>query len=95
MFYQSFKYILVRTGLTLFMVLVLGYTSLYFVHEVALPNVHFNDLWVKWAVVGICLFFGFVVYGIFGEHRFLGALNSLRHIDLKTVGPEIRKQFQN
>jgi sporulation related protein len=95
MFYQSFKYILVRTGLTLFLVLALGYTSLYFVHEVALPNVHFNDLWIKWAVVGICLFFGFVVYGIFGEHRFLSALNSLRHIDLKTVGPEIRKQFQN
>ena len=95
MFYQSFKYILVRTGLTLFLVLALGYMSLYFVHEVALPNVYFNDLWIKWAVVGVCLFFGFVVYGIFGEHRFLSALNSLRHIDLKTVGPEIRKQFQD
>ena len=94
MFYQSFKYILVRTGLTLFLVLVLGYVSLYFVHEVALPNVHINDLWIKWTVVLICLFFGFVVYGIFGEHRFLNALNSLRHIDLKLVGPEIRKQFQ-
>jgi len=95
MFYQSFKYILVRTGLTLFLVLVLGYLSLYFVHEVALPNVYFNDLWIKWAVVLVCLFFGFIVYGIFGEHRFISALNSLRHIDLKTVGPEIRKQFQN
>jgi hypothetical protein len=95
MFYQSFKYILVRTGLTFFLVLVLGYLSLYFVHEVALPNVYFNDLWIKWTVVLICLFFGFVVYGIFGEHRFLSALNSLKHIDLKAVGPEIRKQFQN
>jgi len=94
MFYQSFKYFLVRTGLTLFLVLVFGYLSLYFVHEVALPNVYFNDLWIKWAVVGICLFFGFVVYGIFGEHRFLSALSSLKHIDLKTVGPEIRAQFQ-
>jgi hypothetical protein len=95
MFYQSFKYFLVRTGLTLFLILVFGYLALYFVHEVALPNVYFNDLWVKWAVVGICLFFGFVVYGIFGEHRFLSALSSLKHIDLKSVGPEIRKQFQN
>ena len=95
MFYQSFKYLLVRTGLTLFLVLVLGYLSLYFLHEVALPNVHFNDLGIKWAVVAICLFFGFVVYGIFGEHRFISALNSLRHIDLKTVGPEVRKQFQS
>ncbi len=94
MFYQSFKYFLVRTGLTLFLVLVFGYLSLYFVHEVALPNVYFNDLWIKWAVVGICLFFGFVVYGIFGEHRFLSALSSLKHIDLKTVRPEIRAQFQ-
>ncbi|MEE8259423.1 MAG: SPOR domain-containing protein [Nitrospinaceae bacterium] len=94
MFYQSFKYFLVRTGLTLFLVLVFGYLSLYFVHEVALPNVYFNDLWIKWAVVGICLFFGFVVYGIFGEHRFLSALSSLKHIDLKTVGPEIRARFQ-
>jgi hypothetical protein len=72
----------------------MGYMSLYFVHEVALPDVYFNDLWIKWTVVGICLFFGFVVYGIFGEHRFINALNSLKHIDLKTVGPEIRKQFQ-
>jgi hypothetical protein len=95
MFYQSFKYFLVRTGLTLFLVLVLGYLSLYFAHEVALPNVHFNDLWIKWAVVAICLFFGFVIYGIFGEHRFLSALNRLRYIDLKTVGPEVRKQFQS
>jgi len=95
MFYQSFKYFLVRTGLTLFLVLVFGYMSLYFMHEVALPNVYFNDLWIKWAVVGICLFFGFVVYGIFGEHRFLSSLISLKYIDLKTVGPEIRKQFQN
>ncbi len=94
MFYQSFKYFLVRTGLTFFLVLVFGYLSLYFVHEVALPNVYFNDLWIKWAVVGICLFFGFVVYGIFGEHRFLSALSSLKHIDLKTVGPEIRARFQ-
>jgi hypothetical protein len=95
MFYQSFKYILARIGLTLFLVLAFGYMSLYFVHEVALPNVYFNDLWIKWAVVGICLFFGFVVYGIFGEHRFISALNSLKHIDLKTVGPEIREQFQS
>ncbi|MDH3256209.1 MAG: SPOR domain-containing protein [Nitrospinota bacterium] len=94
MFYQSFKYFLVRTGLTLFLALLLGYMALYFVHEVALPNVYFNDLWIKWIVVGICLFFGFVVYGIFGEHRFLSALNSLKHIDLKTAGPDIREQFQ-
>jgi hypothetical protein len=94
MFYQSFKYILVRTGLTLFLVLVLGYMSLYFVHEVALPNLYFNDLWIRWGVVFVCLFFGFVVFGIFGEHRFLSALNDLKHIDLKTVGPEIRKQFE-
>jgi hypothetical protein len=94
MFYQSFKYLLVRTGLTLFLTVIFGYLSLYFVHEVALPDMYFNDLWIKWVVVGICLFFGFVVYGIFGEHRFLNALNSLKHIDLKMVGPEIRKQFQ-
>ena len=79
----------------MFLVVVLGYMSLYFVHEVALPDVYFNDLWIKWTVVGICLFFGFVVYGIFGEHRFVNALNSLKHIDLKEVGPEIRTQFQN
>lgn len=94
MFYQSFKYIFVRTGLTLFLVLVFGYITLYFLHEVALPNVFFNDLWIKWTVVAIGLFFGFVVYGIFGEHRFLSALSNLKHIDLKTVGPEIRQQFQ-
>ena len=95
MFYQSFKFFLVRTGLTLFLVVLFGYMSLYFVHEVALPDVYFNDLWLKWAVAGICLFFGFVVYGIFGEHRFLSALDNLKHIDLKSVGPEVREQFQD
>jgi len=35
-----------------------------------------------------------VVYGIFGGHRVLSALSSLKHIDLKTVRPEIRAQFQ-
>ncbi len=94
MFYQSFKYLLVRTGLTLFLVLVFGYALLFFLHEVALPEVHFNDLWIKWIVVLICLFFGFVLYGMFGEHRFLRALAGLRQIDLKQVGPEIRNQFQ-
>ena len=94
MFYQSFKYLLVRTGLTLFLVLVFGYALLFFLHEVALPGVHFNDLWIKWIVVLVCLFFGFVLYGMFGEHRFLRALAGLRQIDLKQVGPEIRNQFQ-
>lgn len=94
MFYQNIKYYLVRTGLTFFLVLVFGYLALYFVHEVALPNVHFNDLWIKWSVVLVCLFFGFVVYGMFGEHRFLSALGHLKQIDLKKVGPEIRKRFQ-
>ena len=94
MFYQSFKYFIARTGLTLFLIVVFGYMSLYFVHEVALPNVYFNDLWIRWVVTTISLFFGFLVYGIFGEHRFISALNSLKHIDLKAVGPEIREQFQ-
>ncbi|MDH5761464.1 MAG: SPOR domain-containing protein [Nitrospinota bacterium] len=94
MFYQSFKYYLVRTGLSFFLILVFGYLALYFVHEVALPDVRFNDLWLRWIVTLICLFFGFVVYGMFGEHRFIKALESLKHIDLKIVGPEIRKHFQ-
>lgn len=94
MFYQSVKYYMVRTGLSFFLVLVFGYLTLYFVHEVALPNVRFNDMWIKWSVILICLFFGFVVYGMFGEHRFLSAMARLKQIDLKKVGPEIRKQFQ-
>lgn len=94
MFYQSFKYYLVRTGLSLFLVLVFGYAILFFLHEVALPEVHFNDLWIKWIVVGVCFFFGFVVFGMFGEHRFLRAQAGLRQIDLKQVGPEIRNRFQ-
>lgn len=94
MFYQTIKYYVVRTGLTFFLSLTLGYLALFFAHEVALPTAHFNDLWIK-AVVGvICLFFGFVVYGMFGEHRFIRALEGLRHIDLKNAGPAVRKSFQ-
>lgn len=94
MFYQSFKYYVVRTGLAFFLVLTFGYLTLFFVHEVALPGVHFNDLWIKAGAILVALFFGFVVYGMFGEHRFIRAQEGLKHIDLKNAGPETRKQFQ-
>ncbi|NIQ02894.1 MAG: hypothetical protein GWM98_23045 [Nitrospinaceae bacterium] len=95
MFYQSFKYYLVRTGLSLFIFLVTGFLTLFFVHEIALPGVHINDFWIKIVLMLVSLFFGFVVYGMFGEHQFFKALEGLKRINLKDPDPEIRKQFQN
>ena len=49
------------------MVVVIGYSFLYFIHEVALPNIIFDDVVIQWTVFIICLFFGFVGYGMLGD----------------------------
>ena len=93
--FQSIKYFLVRTGISLFLLLVFGFFTLYVVHEIALPETAFDDGMIQWALLLICVFMGFFAYGQIGDQRFLNAFH-----DLKDVGPlydkgVIVRQFEN
>ena len=96
MVFQTVKFFLVRAGLSIFLMMTLGFGALYFFHEVALPHVWVDDTVIQWLLGFVCLFLGFFAYGLFGEHLFDDTLRSL-----KGVGPEgmkeqdIIRQFEN
>ena len=69
--------------------------ALYFIHEIALPNIVFDDLVVQWSIFLICLFFGFVGYGMLGEQRFFNALHDLKNISPDSIVESIKCQFEN
>lgn len=94
MIYQSFKYLFVRMGITLFLVLTFGYGALYFIHEIALPGVTLDDRAVQFGLIAVCMFFGFPVYGMFGEQRFLAAYDSMKNVDLQASSRLIKSQFE-
>ena len=55
--YQTFKFFLVRGGISLFMMLTFGFFGLYFFHEIALAGIRLDDEVLHW------LFGGGVVFG--------------------------------
>ncbi len=95
MLYQTLKFYLVRTAVSLALIFGLGYAVLFFLHEVALPNFLFDDATIQWAIVLFSLFFGFIAYGMIGEQRFFNALHSLKDIPPQEKSKEIKKQFKN
>jgi hypothetical protein len=80
---------------SIFLVFGVGFLSLYFLHEVALPFVMFDDLAIQWSIFLVCLFFGFVGYGMLGEQRFYNSLHGLKNIPPKSVVGNIKSQFEN
>ncbi|HCG71856.1 MAG TPA: hypothetical protein DE038_00975, partial [Nitrospina sp.] len=95
MLFQTLKFYLARLTVSLFLVFGVGFSSLYFFHEVALPNVMFDDLAIQWLIFLVCLFFGFVGYGMLGEQRFYNSLHGLKNIPPKSVVGNIKNQFEN
>ena len=81
MVYQTFKFYLARFGVSFFLLFTLGYAVLFFFHEIALPGVAFDDTLIKVALGLMCLFFGFVVYGVFGDFQFYKAVEEIKSID--------------
>ena len=81
MAFQSLKYLLVRIGISFFLLVVPGFFALYLLHEYALPGVEFDDDIVQWALVFISIFFGFFAYGLIGDQHFQNAFHALRDID--------------
>ena len=90
MLFQTLKFYLARLTVSLFLVFGVGFSSLYFFHEVALPNVIFEDLAIQWLIFLVCLFFGFVGYGMLGEQRFYNSLHGLKNIPPKSVVRNIK-----
>ena len=80
MMYQTLKYIFVRIGLSFFLFFALGFFTLFFIHEVALPNAVFNDSFIRWLLFIICIVFGFFAYGLIGEQRFHNAMHKFKDI---------------
>ena len=68
MVYQTLKFFLVRTGLSIFLMMTLGFGALYFFHEIALPHAKLDDTVVQGLLGFVCLFLGFFSYGLFGDH---------------------------
>lgn len=95
MLYQTIKYCFARIAVSLFLVFGVGFSTLYFIHEVALPNNQFDDLAIQWSILLISLFFGFVGYGMVGEQRFFNSLHNLKNISPQAVTENIRNQFEN
>lgn len=92
--YQILKYIFVRIGLTFFLLVTLGFFTLYFIHEVALPGAVFNDSFVQWLIFIVCIVFGFFAYGLIGEQRFYNAMHKFKDIPSTAVPLEVIGEFQ-
>ena len=95
MLHQSIKFYFARFACTLFLMFGIGFSGLYFIHEVALPNIVFDDLAVQWSIFLVCLFFGFIGYGMLGEQRFSNALYKLKNIPPNSLAENIKFQFEN
>ncbi len=95
MLFQTLKFYLARLSVSIFLVFGVGFSALYFLHEVALPNVMFDDFAIQWAIFLICLFFGFVGYGMLGEQRFYNSLHGLKNISPNSVVENVKSQFES
>ena len=92
--YQTLKYIFTRVGISLFLLLTFGFLTLYFVHEVALPNAAFDDSFIQAALFFICLFIGIFAYGLVGEQKFHNAMYKLKNIPSAVESEEVIDGFQ-
>ena len=95
MLLQTLKFYLARIAVSLFLIFVMGYAFLFFLHEVALPDVLFDDVAIQWAIVMVCLFFGFIAYGMIGEQRFFNALHFLKNVSPQLDPADIKNQYEN
>ena len=94
MIYQSLKYIFIRIGLSFLLLLTFGFFTLYFFHEVALPNTSFNDSILQWIILFVSLFIGFIAYGLVGDQRFHNAMHSLKNVSTDVKSEEVIEGFQ-
>ena len=92
--YQALKYIFVRIGISLFLLFTFGFSTLYFIHEVALPIATFDDFFIQWVLLVICLFIGIFAYGLVGEQKFYNSLHKLMNFPSAVKSEEVVDGFQ-
>ena len=93
--YQTLKYIFVRIGIALFLLLTFGFLALYFIHEVALPGASFDDSFFQQIIFFISLFFGIFAYGVVGEQKFHNAMYKLKNIPSISSSDEVIDGFES
>lgn len=93
--FQTLKFFLVRTGISLFLFIFLGFFALYLVHEIALPQTGFDDETIQWGLLFICVFFGFFAYGQIGDQRFQNAFHALKEVGPLDDKRLIIRQFES
>ena len=94
MMYQTLKHFFIRIGLSFFLLVTFGFFTLYFLHEVALPNTVFDDSLIQWSLFLICIFIGFFAYGLIGEQRFHNAMHNFKDISSAEDPEEVIDGFQ-
>jgi hypothetical protein len=61
---------------------------------VALPIAIFDDFFIQWTLLVICLFIGFFAYGLVGEQKFYNSLHKLMNFPSAVKSEEIVDGFQ-
>ena len=95
MLLQTLKFYLARIAVSLILIFGLGFSFLFFLHEVALPAVLFDDVAIQLTIIIVCVFFGFIGYGMVGEQRFFNSLHFLENISPQSSPDNIKSQHEN
>jgi hypothetical protein len=95
MLYQTLKFYFARIAVSLILIFGLGFTFLFFLHEVALPGVLFDDVSIQWAIIIVCIFFGFIGYGMVGEQHFFNELHFLKNVPPQSSPEKIKTKHEN
>ncbi len=94
MLFQSLKYIFARVGLSFFLFVGVGFSVLYFIHELTFPNQAFDDSTIQWAMAVVSTFFGFFAYSMVGEQKFQNAFHALKNVGAKSNIEDVIQRFE-
>lgn len=78
----------------MFLLATLGFSALYFIHEVATPDVAIDDTLIELSLVAVCLLIGFYVPGRFAEWYLTREIHRLKEIDLGSDEKIVLDRFQ-
>ena len=95
MLLQALKFYLARIAVSLILIFGFGFPFLFFLHEVALPAVLFDDVAIQLTITTVCVFFGFIGYGMVGEQRFFNSLHFLKNVSPQSSADNIKSQHEN
>lgn len=95
MVYQGFKFVFVRIGVVVMLMITFGYGVLFALHEVFFHGMQVDDSILKWSLLGTSIVVGMIAFGFLGDWRFARALAGLREIDLKAGREGIKVRFEN